>query len=90
MEKKEDEEAGEDKETNREKGEEAALAEEDKEEPDTEEGNMGEREEKITQEKARTPRAPSQTKIMQIKVTLLDNTLYACGLEVRIFLIHFF
>lgn len=39
--------------------------------------------EKMTEEKVKSPRVPRQPKTIQIKVTLLDNTLYECELDVR-------
>lgn len=38
---------------------------------------------KMTEEKVKSPRVPRQPKTIQIKVTLLDNTLYECELDVR-------
>lgn len=38
---------------------------------------------KLAEEKGKAPRAPRQPKSIQIKVTLLDNTLYECELDVR-------
>ncbi|XP_070777916.1 protein 4.1 [Enoplosus armatus] len=88
VEKKEAEEGGKDKENNKEKEEEAALEKEDKEkekeeekESSPEEGSQGEKEEKSTEEEAKAPRAPRRPKTMQIKVTLLDDTLYECELD---------
>lgn len=43
----------------------------------------GEKEDKATEEESQTPKAPRRPKTMQIKVTLLDDTLYECELEVR-------
>ncbi|XP_056875944.1 protein 4.1 isoform X2 [Takifugu flavidus] len=37
--------------------------------------------EKMTEEKVKSPRVPRQPKTLQIKVTLLDNTLYECELD---------
>ncbi|XP_062266286.1 protein 4.1 isoform X4 [Platichthys flesus] len=85
--KAEEEEGGKDKENGKEKGEEAALEnEEDKEreeekESDPEGGSKGENEEKTTEEEAKAPRAPRRPKTMQIKITLLDDTLYECELD---------
>uniref|UniRef100_A0A3Q0R7U6 Protein 4.1 n=1 Tax=Amphilophus citrinellus TaxID=61819 RepID=A0A3Q0R7U6_AMPCI len=46
-----------------------------------EEDIKGEKEEKTTEEEAKAPRVPRRPKTMQIKVTLLDDTLYECELE---------
>ncbi|XP_044191865.1 protein 4.1 isoform X1 [Thunnus albacares] len=84
-------EGGKDKETDKEKTEEATLdKEEDKEKEKEEEekecdqgegSSKGEKEEKTTEEEAKAPRAPRRPKTMQIKVTLLDDTLYECELD---------
>ncbi|XP_041740139.2 protein 4.1-like [Coregonus clupeaformis] len=50
---------------------------EEEEEPKPE----GEGEERTTEEEARPPKAPRRPRIMQIKVTLLDDTLYECELD---------
>ncbi|GAA6226725.1 protein 4.1-like isoform X2 [Lates japonicus] len=82
-----EEEGGKAEEDNKEKGEEAALEkEEDKEKEEEREsapegGSKGEKEEKTTEEEAKAPRAPRRPKTMQIKVTLLDDTLYECELD---------
>lgn len=55
-----------------------------------EEGTKGEKEEQMTEEEVKAPRAPCQPKTMQIKVILLDNTEYKCELDVRAFLIRIF
>uniref|UniRef100_A0A8D3CD92 Protein 4.1 n=1 Tax=Scophthalmus maximus TaxID=52904 RepID=A0A8D3CD92_SCOMX len=64
--------------------------EEDKEKEQEEEkecapegGSKVEKEEKTTEEEAKAPRAPRRAKTMDIKVTLLDDTLYECELDVR-------
>nr|XP_019946056.1 PREDICTED: protein 4.1 isoform X2 [Paralichthys olivaceus] len=83
----EEEEGGKDKENDKEKGEEAALEnEEDKDKEEEKEscpegGSKGENEEKTTEEEAKAPRAPRRPKTMQIKITLLDDTLYECELD---------
>lgn len=78
----EEEEGGKDKgEEDQEKGEEAAL--EKQEEPGPDGGSKGEKEEKTPEEEVKAPRAPRRPKNMQIKVTLLDDTLFECELEVR-------
>lgn len=41
------------------------------------------RKDKMTEEKVKSPKVPRQPKTIQIKVTLLDNTLYDCELDVR-------
>ncbi|XP_019119698.1 protein 4.1 isoform X3 [Larimichthys crocea] len=46
-----------------------------------EEGTKGEKEEQMTEEEVKAPRAPCQPKTMQIKVILLDNTEYKCELD---------
>ncbi|XP_035490512.2 protein 4.1 isoform X11 [Scophthalmus maximus] len=84
-----EEEGGKDKENDKEKGEEATLDnEEDKEKEQEEEkecapegGSKVEKEEKTTEEEAKAPRAPRRAKTMDIKVTLLDDTLYECELD---------
>uniref|UniRef100_A0A4W6DSH7 Protein 4.1 n=1 Tax=Lates calcarifer TaxID=8187 RepID=A0A4W6DSH7_LATCA len=82
-----EEEGGKAEEDKKEKGEEAALEkEEDKEKEEEREsapegGSKGEKEEKTTEEEAKAPRAPRRPKTMQIKVTLLDDTLYECELD---------
>ncbi|XP_071355848.1 protein 4.1 isoform X8 [Trachinotus anak] len=86
-EEEEEEEGGKDKDCDKEKGEEAALEkEEDKEKEEEQEsgpdgGSKGEKEEKTTEEEVKVPRAPRRPKTMQIKVTLLDDTLYECELD---------
>uniref|UniRef100_A0A8D3EBX0 Protein 4.1 n=1 Tax=Scophthalmus maximus TaxID=52904 RepID=A0A8D3EBX0_SCOMX len=62
--------------------------EEDKEKEQEEEkecapegGSKVEKEEKTTEEEAKAPRAPRRAKTMDIKVTLLDDTLYECELD---------
>ncbi|XP_069372315.1 protein 4.1 isoform X9 [Paralichthys olivaceus] len=83
----EEEEGGKDKDNDKEKGEEAALEnEEDKDKEEEKEscpegGSKGENEEKTTEEEAKAPRAPRRPKTMQIKITLLDDTLYECELD---------
>ncbi|XP_017286172.1 protein 4.1 isoform X2 [Kryptolebias marmoratus] len=71
------------KEKNDEKGEAVLLEkEEDKEkESGPEGGEKEENEEKAAEEEAKAPRAPRRPKTMQIKVTLLDDTLYECELD---------
>lgn len=59
--------------------------EEKEKESGPEEGNKEEKEEKTAEEEAKAPRVPRRPKNMQIKVTLLDDTLYECELEVRVF-----
>ncbi|XP_039978273.1 protein 4.1 isoform X2 [Xiphias gladius] len=85
----EEEEGGKkDEEDNKEKGEEAALEKEDKEKETEEEKGSGleggskvEKEDKTTEEQTKAPRDPRRPKTMQIKVTLLDDTLYECELD---------
>ncbi|XP_042362724.1 protein 4.1 isoform X2 [Plectropomus leopardus] len=92
IEKKEaEEEGGKDKENDKEKGEEAALETEDKDEEREKEeekksGPEGgdkreEEEQKTTEEEAKAPKAPRRPRTMEIKVTLLDDTLYECELD---------
>ncbi|XP_061615557.1 protein 4.1 isoform X4 [Phyllopteryx taeniolatus] len=91
----EEEEGGKDKEVNKEKAEVATLEnkEDNKEEEEKEKGkdegkeggsevsSNGEKEKKVTEEESKTPKAPRRPKPMQIKVTLLDDTLYECELD---------
>ncbi|XP_077598970.1 protein 4.1 isoform X11 [Stigmatopora nigra] len=70
--KKEEEE--EDEEKKKEEGKEGEL-----------EGSInGEKEEMATEEESKTPKAPRRPKTMQIKVTLLDDTLFECELDKHI------
>ncbi|XP_061520113.1 protein 4.1 isoform X4 [Phycodurus eques] len=94
-EEEEEEEGGKDKEVNKEKAEVATLEnkEDNKEEEEKEKGkdegkeggsevsSNGEKEKKVTEEESKTPKAPRRPKPMQIKVTLLDDTLYECELD---------
>ncbi|XP_036826689.1 protein 4.1-like isoform X10 [Oncorhynchus mykiss] len=78
-------------ETDKEKRQEDSAQEKEKKEEDPEgvgegrEGEEGEGEkglkEKIAEEDAQPPKAPRRPRIMQIKVTLLDDTLYECELD---------
>ncbi|XP_041868182.1 protein 4.1 isoform X3 [Melanotaenia boesemani] len=85
VEKKEAEEdkGGKEKENSDEKGEEVVTEkEEDKEKESGPEGEeKGEKKEKTSEVEAKPPRAPRRPKTMQIKVTLLDDTLYECELD---------
>ncbi|XP_065327591.1 protein 4.1 isoform X10 [Pelmatolapia mariae] len=54
---------------------------EEEEESGPEEGSRGEKDEKTAEEEAKAPRVPRRPKTMQIKVTLLDDTLYECELD---------
>ncbi|XP_057684634.1 protein 4.1 isoform X7 [Corythoichthys intestinalis] len=90
-----EEEGGKDKEITQEKAEVATLEKEEdnkKEEEEKgkdegkEEGGLegsvnGEKEEMAAEEESKTPKAPRRPKTMQIKVTLLDDTLYECELD---------
>ncbi|XP_029919707.1 protein 4.1 isoform X2 [Myripristis murdjan] len=77
-----EERRGKDKEEEKEKGDEAALGKEEEEEGlNPEEGREGEKEEKTAEEEAKPPKVLRRPKIMQIKVTLLDDTVYECELE---------
>ncbi|XP_052325390.1 protein 4.1-like isoform X8 [Oncorhynchus keta] len=78
-------------EKDKEKREEDSAQEKEKKEEDPEgegegrEGEEGEGEkglkEKIAEEDAQPPKPPRRPRIMQIKVTLLDDTLYECELD---------
>ncbi|CAK6970599.1 protein 4.1 isoform X5 [Scomber scombrus] len=82
-------EGGKDKENNEEKTEEAALEKEEDKEKECGEGEgegegsskEGKEERTTEEEEAKAPKAPRRPKTMQIKVTLLDDTLYECELE---------
>lgn len=89
---KEEEEGGKDKENIQGKGEEADQEKEKREEEEEKREKSGpegdskeEEKEKVTEEEEKAPSAPRRPKTMQIKVTLLDNTLYECELDVRAF-----
>lgn len=88
--KEKDEEAvleKENKEKEEEKEEDGEKEKEEEKEEEKESGpegsSKGEKEEKLTEEKAKAPRGPRRPKTMQIKVTLLDNALFECELDVR-------
>ncbi|XP_051925956.1 protein 4.1 isoform X11 [Hippocampus zosterae] len=83
VEKNEAEEGGKDKELNEENAEVATLEKEKEEgkEAAPEGSGHGEKEEKAAEEDSQTPKAARRPKTMQIKVTLLDDTLYECELE---------
>ena len=81
-EKEQDKEGEEEKEKEEEK--------EDEKESGPEGCSKGEKDEKLTDEKAKAPRGPRRPKTMQIKVTLLDNALFECELDVRSFAPFFF
>ncbi|XP_054619177.1 protein 4.1-like isoform X3 [Dunckerocampus dactyliophorus] len=84
-------EAGKDKEIDKEKAEVSTLEreEDNKIEEETEKakeggsegGSNGDKEEKATEEEPKIPKTPRRPKTMQIKVTLLDDTLYECELD---------
>uniref|UniRef100_A0A8B9KXW1 Protein 4.1 n=1 Tax=Astyanax mexicanus TaxID=7994 RepID=A0A8B9KXW1_ASTMX len=62
----------------------AATAEEGKKEEEEEEeaeGEGGKEAEQTTEEEAKAPKGPRRPKIMQCKVTLLDDTLFECELD---------
>lgn len=60
------------------------MADEEQEKKEEEqESEEAFKKEKMTEEKVKSPRVPRQPKTLQIKVTLLDNTLYECELDVR-------
>nr|XP_057902418.1 protein 4.1 isoform X3 [Doryrhamphus excisus] len=86
------EEAGKDKEIDKEKAEVSTLEKEEdnNKEEETEKGKEGgseggsnkDKEEKATEEEEpKIPKTPRRPKTMQIKVTLLDDTLYECELD---------
>lgn len=79
----EQEEGGKDKENIQEKGEEADQEKEKESGPEG--GSMEDKKENVTEEEDRAPSPPRRPKTLQIKVTLLDNTLYECELDVRAF-----
>ncbi|KAM9306732.1 protein 4.1 [Pholidichthys leucotaenia] len=91
VEKKEAEEAengGKDQEHGEDKGEEKEDDDKEKEKEEEKEsspdgGSKGEKEEiaEEEEEEVKGPRAPRRPKTMQIKVTLLDDTLYECELD---------
>ncbi|XP_029369386.1 protein 4.1 isoform X5 [Echeneis naucrates] len=77
-------ESGKDKDNDQEKGDEVPLENKEKKgekEPDPDVGSKGEKEEKMTEEEVKAPKARRRPKTMQIKVTLLDDTLYECELD---------
>lgn len=76
---KEKEEEEEEKEKEREKEEEK----EKKDECGPEEGSNVEKEVKTGEGEAKAPRAQRRPRTMQIKVTLLDDAVFECELEVR-------
>uniref|UniRef100_A0A7N8X9X3 Protein 4.1 n=1 Tax=Mastacembelus armatus TaxID=205130 RepID=A0A7N8X9X3_9TELE len=66
--------------------EEEKEEEEEKEKEDNEKESVPERggkgeKEKATEKEAKAPRAPRRPKTMQLKITLLDNTVYECELD---------
>ncbi|XP_031650918.1 protein 4.1 isoform X2 [Oncorhynchus kisutch] len=77
-EKDSEEEGGE---TDKEKREEDSAQGKEKEEEDPEGEGEKEGVEKTTEEDAQPPKPPRRPRIMQIKVTLLDDTLFECELE---------
>ncbi|XP_045565423.1 protein 4.1 isoform X8 [Salmo salar] len=77
-EKDSEEEGGE---TDKEKREEDSAQEKEKEEEEPEGEGEKEGVEKTTEEDAQPPKPPRRPKIMQIKVTLLDDTLFECELD---------
>lgn len=98
IEKKEAEEKGGKEERKKEKGDDVAVEKEGEkekkkeEDEDREPGLEGspkeEKEEKTTEEEAKASRASRRCKTMQIKVTLLDDTLFECELDVRTILFY--
>uniref|UniRef100_A0A673Y8E8 Protein 4.1 n=1 Tax=Salmo trutta TaxID=8032 RepID=A0A673Y8E8_SALTR len=77
-EKDSEEEGGE---TDKEKREEDSAQEKEKEEEEPEGEGEKEEVEKTTEEDAQPPKPPRRPRIMQIKVTLLDDTLFECELD---------
>uniref|UniRef100_A0A8C8FC35 Protein 4.1 n=1 Tax=Oncorhynchus tshawytscha TaxID=74940 RepID=A0A8C8FC35_ONCTS len=77
-EKDSEEEGGE---TDKEKREEDSAQGKEKEEEEPEGEGEKEGVEKTTEEDAQPPKPPRRPRIMQIKVTLLDDTLFECELE---------
>uniref|UniRef100_A0A8C7DP51 Protein 4.1 n=1 Tax=Oncorhynchus kisutch TaxID=8019 RepID=A0A8C7DP51_ONCKI len=67
--------------TDKEKREEDSAQGKEKEEEDPEGEGEKEGVEKTTEEDAQPPKPPRRPRIMQIKVTLLDDTLFECELE---------
>uniref|UniRef100_A0A673YA42 Protein 4.1 n=1 Tax=Salmo trutta TaxID=8032 RepID=A0A673YA42_SALTR len=68
-------------ETDKEKREEDSAQEKEKEEEEPEGEGEKEEVEKTTEEDAQPPKPPRRPRIMQIKVTLLDDTLFECELD---------
>uniref|UniRef100_A0A673Y9L7 Protein 4.1 n=1 Tax=Salmo trutta TaxID=8032 RepID=A0A673Y9L7_SALTR len=66
---------------NKEKREEDSAQEKEKEEEEPEGEGEKEEVEKTTEEDAQPPKPPRRPRIMQIKVTLLDDTLFECELD---------
>lgn len=75
-----EEEADKDNESMKEK-----VAEVDPEQEKEDEKESAEviKKDKLAEEKVKSPRTPRQPKSIQIRVSLLDNTLYECELDVR-------
>lgn len=93
-EKEREKEKEKEKEKEEKKEEKIEKQEEEKEEKKEEEaGPEGvceeEKEQKATEEEAKAPRAPRRPKTMQIKVTLLDDTVFECELDVSSFLMQY-
>ncbi|XP_062343122.1 protein 4.1 isoform X13 [Osmerus eperlanus] len=78
-EKEKDKEKGEDSEQEKEKEEDEESKPEGEAEGEGE--GEGEGEEKAAEDEVKPPKAPRRPKIMQCKVTLLDDTLYECELD---------
>uniref|UniRef100_A0A672YKJ8 Protein 4.1 n=1 Tax=Sphaeramia orbicularis TaxID=375764 RepID=A0A672YKJ8_9TELE len=72
---------GQEAELEKEEDKEKEREEEKEKEPGPEGGTTGDKDEKAAEEEVKTPRAPRRPKTMEIKVTLLDDTLYECELE---------
>nr|XP_049606340.1 protein 4.1 isoform X15 [Syngnathus scovelli] len=80
----EEEEAGKDKPLNKEKAEAATLEKDGdnkKDEEQKEDASEGSGNQEKEEEESKTPKAPRRPKTMQVKVTLLDDTLYECELD---------
>lgn len=79
--KNEDDEA--DKENEGMKEKEAEVDQEQEKKEEEKESAEDIKKDKLAEVKTKSPRIPRQPRSIQIKVTLLDNTLYECELDVR-------
>ncbi|XP_061122956.1 protein 4.1 isoform X5 [Syngnathus typhle] len=80
-EQEEEEEAGKDKPLNKEKAEAEKDGDNKKDEERKEDASEGSRNQEKEEEASKSPKAPRRPKTMQVKVTLLDDTLYECELD---------